>query len=148
MPLPYHFHSFIPTRPLPPLPPFHVIYFRCVPGVTVSRYRTPETHLPPTSTCLAATPPPLQHYPFLDLDLLYLTLLVLPLSPPHVNSCHSSYIALIHFFPSPVPQLCWLLLDVTFLSGMPAYFLQDCHYFYRTALRGLNIGVFVSPLYA
>lgn len=33
-------------------------------------------------------------------------------------------------------------------SGMPSYFLQDCHYFYRTALRGLNISTRVSPLYA
>jgi len=24
---------------------------------------------------------------------------------------------------------------------MPAYYLQDCHYFYRTALRGLNISI-------
>lgn len=31
---------------------------------------------------------------------------------------------------------------------MPAYCLQDCHYFYRTALRGLNISTAVSPLYA
>ena len=33
-------------------------------------------------------------------------------------------------------------------SGMPSYYLQDCHYFYRTALRGLNISTHVSPLYA
>lgn len=32
-------------------------------------------------------------------------------------------------------------------SVMPAYYLQDCHYFYRTALRGLNISTSVSPLY-
>lgn len=31
---------------------------------------------------------------------------------------------------------------------MPPYCLQDCHYFYRTALRGLNISTCVSPLYA
>lgn len=31
---------------------------------------------------------------------------------------------------------------------MPAYCLQDCHYFYRTALRGLNVATFISPLYA
>lgn len=31
---------------------------------------------------------------------------------------------------------------------MPSYCLQDCHYFYRTALRGLNISTHVSPLYA
>ncbi len=30
---------------------------------------------------------------------------------------------------------------------MPGYCLQDCHYFYRTALRGLNISTAVSPLY-
>lgn len=33
-------------------------------------------------------------------------------------------------------------------SGMPSYCFQDCHYFYRTALRGLNISTHVSPLYA
>ena len=33
-------------------------------------------------------------------------------------------------------------------SGMPSYYLQDCHYFYRTALRGLNISTSISPLYA
>lgn len=32
--------------------------------------------------------------------------------------------------------------------GMPAYYLHDCHYFYRTALRGLNVNTSVSPLYA
>lgn len=32
-------------------------------------------------------------------------------------------------------------------SVMPTYYLQDCHYFYRTALRGLNISTSVSPLY-
>jgi hypothetical protein len=31
---------------------------------------------------------------------------------------------------------------------MPRYCLHDCHYFYRTALRGLNISTHVSPLYA
>jgi hypothetical protein len=32
---------------------------------------------------------------------------------------------------------------------MPDYFLQEnCHYFYRTALRGLNVSTSVSPLYA
>ena len=38
--------------------------------------------------------------------------------------------------------------DGATLVGMPSYFLQDCHYFYRTALRGLNISTSVSPLYA
>lgn len=33
------------------------------------------------------------------------------------------------------------------LNLMPSYCLQDCHYFYRTALRGLNISTSVSPLY-
>ena len=33
-------------------------------------------------------------------------------------------------------------------SVMPSYCLQDCHYFYRTALRGLNISTSISPLYA
>jgi hypothetical protein len=31
---------------------------------------------------------------------------------------------------------------------MPAYCLQDCHYFYRSALRHLNIATSISPLYA
>lgn len=37
-----------------------------------------------------------------------------------------------------------------FLSSlsMPVYYLQDCHYFYRTALRGLNVSTTISPLYA
>jgi len=34
------------------------------------------------------------------------------------------------------------------ISVMPAYYLQDCHYFYRTALRGLNICTTVAPLFA
>ncbi|UQC74424.1 uncharacterized protein CLUP02_01075 [Colletotrichum lupini] len=39
--------------------------------------------------------------------------------------------------------------DVVALSGvMPPFCFQDCHYFYRTALRGLNISTNVSPLYA
>lgn len=36
---------------------------------------------------------------------------------------------------------------VTSRVGMPAYYLHDCHYFFRTALRGLNISTSVSPLY-
>lgn len=31
---------------------------------------------------------------------------------------------------------------------MPAACTGDCHYFYRTALRGLNISTSVSPLYS
>ena len=31
---------------------------------------------------------------------------------------------------------------------MPYYCLQDCHYFFRTALKGLAISTFVSPLHA
>lgn len=31
---------------------------------------------------------------------------------------------------------------------MPAYCFQDCHYFYRSALRHLNIATSISPLYA
>jgi hypothetical protein len=38
-------------------------------------------------------------------------------------------------------------IDVLLLV-MPSYCTQDCHYFYRTALRGLNISTTVSPLYA
>lgn len=30
---------------------------------------------------------------------------------------------------------------------MPSYYNQDCHYFYRTTLRGLSIATLVSPLY-
>ncbi|OCK80178.1 hypothetical protein K432DRAFT_382459 [Lepidopterella palustris CBS 459.81] len=33
-------------------------------------------------------------------------------------------------------------------TSMPAYCLQDCHYFYRSALRLLSISTFISPLYA
>lgn len=31
---------------------------------------------------------------------------------------------------------------------MPAYCLQDCHYFYRSALRLLNICTSICPLHA
>jgi len=31
---------------------------------------------------------------------------------------------------------------------MPPYCLHDCHYFYRTALRLLNIATLVAALYA
>jgi hypothetical protein len=31
---------------------------------------------------------------------------------------------------------------------MPAYCHEDCHYFYRTALRLLSISTSISPLYA
>ena len=48
--------------------------------------------------------------------------------------------------PSAVPYA--EATDGATLVGMPPYFLQDCHYFYRTALRGLNISTSVSPLYA
>jgi hypothetical protein len=34
------------------------------------------------------------------------------------------------------------------LAPMPAYCLQDCHYFYRSALRHLSIATSISPLYA
>jgi hypothetical protein len=34
------------------------------------------------------------------------------------------------------------------LVPMPAYCLQDCHYFYRSALRHLSIATSISPLYA
>lgn len=30
---------------------------------------------------------------------------------------------------------------------MPSYYNVDCHYFYRTTLRGLSIATLVSPLY-
>lgn len=46
--------------------------------------------------------------------------------------------------PSKPPSWIPLLLA----SVMPSYYLQDCHYFYRTALRGLNIETSVCPLYA
>jgi hypothetical protein len=53
----------------------------------------------------------------------------------------------------------WLVLAIVLITHllpfkkalrvMPNYFLQeDCHYFYRTALRGLNVSTSVSPLYA
>lgn len=31
---------------------------------------------------------------------------------------------------------------------MPAYYHQDCHYFYRTRLRGLGIVTLVCPLHS
>lgn len=49
------------------------------------------------------------------------------------------------------PRLCYqssiLPYPETFPS-MPYYCpQQDCHYFYRTALRGLNVSTSVSPIY-
>lgn len=44
-----------------------------------------------------------------------------------------------------IPRLCWCACSH---RDMPAYCSQDCHYFYRTALRGLNICTTVSPLYS
>lgn len=48
--------------------------------------------------------------------------------------------------PACLPVL-YALCAVTSRVGMPAYYLHDCHYFFRTALRGLNISTSVSPLY-
>lgn len=31
---------------------------------------------------------------------------------------------------------------------MPSYYHQDCHYFYRTSLRGLSVVTVVSPLHS
>lgn len=31
---------------------------------------------------------------------------------------------------------------------MPNYYEHDCHYFFRTALRGLSITTLVSPLHS
>jgi hypothetical protein len=47
----------------------------------------------------------------------------------------------------PCPSLVCPLGAVASRVGMPAYYLHDCHYFFRTALRGLNISTSVSPLY-
>ena len=54
---------------------------------------------------------------------------------------------------SPLPQSSSIIHPCPFISQtafsvMSADFLQDCHYFYRTALRGLNVSTSVSPLYA
>ncbi|TQW11756.1 hypothetical protein IF2G_00487 [Cordyceps javanica] len=55
---------------------------------------------------------------------------------PHHNWLHRSL---------ALSRLCW---SPVFIREMPAYCTQDCHYFYRTALRGLNICTTVSPLYS
>lgn len=47
-------------------------------------------------------------------------------------------------FPSQMPSLFRRIARVL----MPAYCLQDCHYFYRSALRLLNVVTFISPLHA
>lgn len=48
---------------------------------------------------------------------------------------------------SDVPHLSSVIQKA--LRVMLDYFLeQDCHYFYRTALRGLNVSTSVSPIYA
>jgi hypothetical protein len=46
------------------------------------------------------------------------------------------------------PQLKYLYLLGKRRVPMPVYCLQDCHYFYRSALRHLNIATSISPLYA
>lgn len=74
---------------------------------------------------------------------------VLYISPP--ASC--SYSPFLYFF--------LLSLNRTFVPNSSAsvcclprvgmstcYYLHDCHYFYRTALKGLNVNTSVSPLYA
>lgn len=48
-----------------------------------------------------------------------------------------------------LPELILILrISPCLKRDMPSYYLQDCHYFYRTALRGLNISTSVSPLYS
>lgn len=44
--------------------------------------------------------------------------------------------------------VCSTLCSVDQRTPMPAYCLQDCHYFYRSALRLLSISTSISPLYA
>ena len=39
-------------------------------------------------------------------------------------------------------------LEIALHSSMPGYYHQDCHYFYRTSLRGLSIATLVSPLHS
>lgn len=48
---------------------------------------------------------------------------------PYISLSRLTFLHEIHLFP------------------MPAYCLQDCHYFFRTALRGLSVATQVSPLY-
>jgi len=39
-------------------------------------------------------------------------------------------------------------LQTCYACSMPGYYNQDCHYFYRTSLRGLSIATLVSPLHS
>lgn len=53
------------------------------------------------------------------------------------------------FIYTPSLPLPWFRFPAPPLSvPMPVYCLQDCHYFFRSALRLLNISTNISPLYA
>jgi hypothetical protein len=56
----------------------------------------------------------------------------------------------VHIRPLVVLHLdsCPTVCTVAQRTPMPAYCLHDCHYFYRSALRLLNISTSISPLYA
>jgi len=65
----------------------------------------------------------------------------LPLSPfvqSRIRSLHTPVL----------PFSARLFCTVAQRIPMPAYCLQDCHYFYRSALRLLSISTSISPLYA
>jgi hypothetical protein len=52
--------------------------------------------------------------------------------------------------PLPLHFLTYISLQILErrYSQMPSYCLQDCHYFYRSALRLLSIPTVNSPIYA
>ncbi|KIV92755.1 hypothetical protein PV10_04024 [Exophiala mesophila] len=60
----------------------------------------------------------------------------------------------VHFKPRSSPLTSHFLgthsclLDCVTQSPMPGYYLHDCHYFFRTALRLLSIATLVAALYA
>lgn len=63
--------------------------------------------------------------------------------PPPFPSIHPS----IHPFLLSSPRLSSCLFEAVSIQ-MPAYYLQDCHYFYRSALRLLSVPTLLSAQYA
>lgn len=65
-----------------------------------------------------------------------------------------SQIQLSNSHPSKFKFLSVSLQSCSYKSGleasihMPPYYLHDCHYFYRTALRQLSVATLVAALYA
>ncbi len=139
--------------PLPCSPEVFPMAFPIVPCPLRSAYGMQPQPTPPVMSRTPSHPHPIpSHSPGLVPIYLYiisLALLPIPhfcltlslkasliLQNPHLHWLHRSL---------ALPRLCW---SPALIRDMPAYCTQDCHYFYRTALRGLNICTTVSPLYS